>query len=144
MKKKVTMVIVISLFNINILYGDGNNTAIIVSLPKNSVAITAQKERIENNFKIIDSLLAKIQGRIDEIDEVRENIQRLIENQDMEMVCVSISSFEVDVVSLEQEISKISDTKGKIKLEEKIEIYKSLLNEEKATLNNYQCQQEIR
>lgn len=139
MKKIVTIGLITNLFCINLLYGEGNNTAMVISPPKSTQSITAQKERIRNNSKIIANLLAKITDRIADIDVLRVNIRQLMKNQQMEMVCASISSFEHDITSLKEKVSKLTDSEGKVKLEDKMRLYESLLAEEKSILNNYQC-----
>lgn len=139
MKKLITLNIVTVMFTISSLYAEGNYTGVVVTPPKSNQEIVAQKERIKTNFRIIDRLLAKIKGRIGEIEELRETIKKLIEQRKLEMVCHAISSFNEDLFSLKEEISRVKDASGKAKLEEKIKIYESSLDDEKASLHNYKC-----
>ena len=139
MKKLITLNIVAIMFTISSLYAEGSNTAVVVTPPKSKQAVITQKERIQANFKTIDRLFAKIKGRIGEIEELRETIKQLIKQRKMEMVCAAISSFDEDLFSLKEEIDRVNDESEKLKLEEKIKLYESALDDEKASLNNYKC-----
>lgn len=137
MKKRIKISVSIVLLSINLLYADGNNTAIILKPPKSNQVVMEQKKRIEINFKTIDTLLAKIQGRIEEVEELRETIEIFIKDGKMQEACASINSLNEDLFSLKQEIQKVNDESRRLKLEEKITVYESVVNEEKAYLNNY-------
>jgi hypothetical protein len=139
MKKSVITLILTSTLYINLLYGEGNNTAVIVSPIQSSSNVEIQKERIKNKFIVIDELLARINELIEDIDELKVSIKLLIEHKNMEMVCASISSFNEEIIYFKKEISTVIDKERKAKLETKIALYASLLDEEKTVLNNYTC-----
>ena len=116
-----------------------NNSTVMDNLKIKNKKVITQKERIQANFKTIDRLFAKIKGRIGEIEELRETIKQLIKQRKMEMVCAAISSFDEDLFSLKEEIDRVNDESEKLKLEEKIKLYESALDDEKASLHNYKC-----
>jgi septal ring factor EnvC (AmiA/AmiB activator) len=139
MKKILIIGIGVGLFYMNLLYGEDKHVGVINSSQKSEKVEKDQKNRVKNNFKVIEHLLSKIEKSIAEIESLRRNIQKFIANKEIEYICASVSSFEDDIKSLKDRILAVTDTDGKKKLNEKIEVYQSLLDREKSNLNNYQC-----
>ena len=137
MKMKV-MIIGVS---VSLLYGDGNTTGIVIVQPNpNGQPPITQIERVKANSKVIDELFTKIENRIEHIEKLRKSIENILANHEEEVLCDEVESLEMDIKTLTQELSEAVDSQEKIRLEEKLDVYQSVLKSEKDSLSNYQCE----
>ena len=139
MKKTIKMVALIGVLGISLIYAENKG---VVQVPKTSKVPVTQDTRIINNFKKIDKLFLSINKKIGNIDKIKADIKVILANKNMEALCGTISSLNRDISRLDREITKIKDESIQEKFQTKLEVHKSIRDEQKAILNqaHYECE----
>lgn len=139
MQKTIKIVALIGVFGISLTYGDNEG---IIQVPKKAATEVTQNKRIINNFKKINKLFISINKKIGKIDKIKADIEKMIANKDMESLCGTVSSLNRDINRLNTEILKVNDTFIKEKFQTRLEVHKSIRDEQEAILNqaHYECE----
>lgn len=139
MQKIIKIVALIGVFGISLIYGE--NEGIVQIAKKTGIEVT-QDKRIINNSKKINKLFISINKKIGKIDKMKADIEKMIANKDMESLCVTISSLNRDIDRLNTEILKVNDKLIKEKFQTRLEVHKSIRDEQEAILNqaHYECE----
>ena len=139
MQKTIKMVALIGVLGISLIYAENKG---VVQVPKTSKVPVTQDTRIINNFKKIDKLFLSINKKIGNIDKIKADIKVILANKNMVALCVTISSLNRDISRLDREITKIKDKSIQEKFQTKLEVHKSIRDEQKAILNkaHYECE----
>jgi len=139
MQKTIKMVALIGVLGISLIYAENEG---VVQVPKTSKVPVTQDTRIINNFKKIDKLFLSINKKIGNIDKIKADIKVILANKNMEALCGTISSLNRDISRLDREITKIKDKSIQEKFQTKLEVHKSIRDEQKAILNqaHYECE----
>ena len=129
MQKTIKMVALIGVLGISLIYAENKG---VVQVPKTSKVPVTQDTRIINNFKKIDKLFLSINKKIGNIDKIKADIKVILANKNMEALCGTISSLNRDISRLDREITKIKDKSIQEKFQTKLEVHKSIRDEQKA------------
>jgi len=102
----VVLVFIISLTSLNA------KDAIIIK-PFDRLSLSEQKEKIENNFKIIGEMMSNLDSIINNIDYMKKQMAKIREFDKITKVCRNFNAIKIGIMSIESKMKKISDHESK-------------------------------